>query len=60
MQKILLALIYLAMIGFGAAFTYFTIRMGSKLLFLFGGVLLMALGVYLAWLDFFSRDKLKL
>ena len=60
MQKILLALIYLAMIGFGAAFTYFTIRMGSKLLFLFGGVFLMALGVYLAWLDFFSRDKLKL
>ena len=47
------------MIGFGAAFTYFTIRMGSKLLFLFGDVFSMAFGVYLAWLDFFNRDKLK-
>ena len=59
MRKILLAAIYLAMVGFGAAFTYFTIRMGGKLLFLFGGVFLMAFGVYLAWTDFFSRDKLK-
>jgi len=43
MRKLLLAVIYLAMIAFGAGF-YFTVQMGGKPFFLFGGLFLIAYG----------------
>jgi hypothetical protein len=57
-RKLLLALIYLGMVAFGVALTYVTLRLDGRLIFLGGGVLLVAFGVNLAWSDLFSRNRL--
>jgi hypothetical protein len=57
-RKLLLALIYLGVIAFGVALTYFTLRLDGRLFFLGGGVFLVAFGVNLAWSDFFNGNRL--
>jgi hypothetical protein len=58
MAKFKMGLTYMTTIAFGVVFIYFVIVTGAQILFVFGGVFLVLLAVYLAWSEYFRRERL--
>ena len=58
MRKIVLAVLYVAMILIGSAAVAFVFLHGGKFLIAFDGGAIAAAGIYLSWTDFFSSERL--
>jgi hypothetical protein len=58
MGKFKMGLTYVTTIAFGVVFIYLVIVTGAQNLFVFGGVFLVLLAAYLAWSEYFRRERL--
>jgi hypothetical protein len=57
MVKLTMALTYLTTIAFGVVLVYFVIVSGGQILFVFGGIFLVLLAGFLAWSEYFRRER---